>query len=380
MEPMIAPENGKPTILIVEDEAGPRNALKMILRPFFHLYAVDNAHAALRLLKEQPVDLVTLDLKLPDRPGVELLREIKLEHEDMEVIIITGYGSLKSALDGLRYGAAGYLLKPFNVTELVNLIKQILAKKQRLDQLRNYLKQPVLGRTAVPDLADAWRRMAHQYAEASSVPHMDARFGRYSHVVGFLSDVLEATSRELLIHSSRVSFYATRMGGHLRLTDHERTSLMLGALLHDIGMVGIAGHTPGQADPIGTPLPEGDKRHTELGVLMLAPFELPAETSQIIAYHHELFDGSGYPEGLQGEGIPFPARIVSIAQGFDQMMAASSPQTTGSVDEALKQLRAQAGTRFDPALIEPLARIMSDSTASFPPFAPAPSSAILPET
>jgi len=136
---MLASATNKPAILIVDDETGPRDALKIILRPFFHLHAVENAQAALQLLKAQHIDLVTLDLKLPDQPGLELLQEIKRAHKDIEVIIITGYGSLKSAVDGLRYGAAGYLLKPFNVTELLNLIKDILAKKQRFEDLRQYL-------------------------------------------------------------------------------------------------------------------------------------------------------------------------------------------------------------------------------------------------
>ncbi len=135
-------EAPKHSILIVEDEAGPRDALAIILRPFFTLYTADNAHAAMRILKKERIDLVTLDLKLPDRQGMDLLQEVKLEREDVEVIIITGYGSLKSAMDGIRYGAAVYLLKPFNVAELIALIQQTLEKKDRLDHLRHFLKSP----------------------------------------------------------------------------------------------------------------------------------------------------------------------------------------------------------------------------------------------
>jgi DNA-binding NtrC family response regulator len=105
----------KPTVLVVDDEAGPRDALKVILRPFFNIRSADNAQAALEILNEQPVDLITLDQKLPDRQGIDLLQDIKHDHADIEVIIITGYGSLKSAMEGIRHGAAGYLLKPFNV-------------------------------------------------------------------------------------------------------------------------------------------------------------------------------------------------------------------------------------------------------------------------
>src|SRR5947209_14290598 len=132
-------DSSRSTILIVEDEAGPREALKLILRPFYNLHSVDSAEAALHLLREQAIDLVTLDLKLPGKQGADLLQEIKRDYEHVEVIIITGYGSLKSAMDGLRYGASGYLLKPFNVMELIDVVTHTLEKKRRLDGLREIL-------------------------------------------------------------------------------------------------------------------------------------------------------------------------------------------------------------------------------------------------
>lgn len=371
---MIEPETSKPSVLIVDDEAGPRNSLRIILRPFFHVHTVDNAQAALRLLKERAheIDLVTLDLKLPDRSGVELLHEIKLEHNELEVIIITGYGSLKSAMDGLRYGAAGYLLKPFNVTELVDLIKQTLAKKQRLDRVRRHLSKQEIGlRNVEPDLADAWSQFGLDYAGAPSTPPHDVKFGQYLRVAGFLSNVLEATNRELFNHSHRTSLYSARLGDQLRLSDTEVTSLRLGALLHDIGMIGLVGGPLGKAGQGGDTLPEDIQRHTNLGVRMIRPFELPAEVGQIIGYHHERFDGAGHPEGLQGEGIPLPARIVSIAQEFDQIVSGHALHAVGPIDEAMKQLRTDAGTRFDPKLLELFANAVSEDVAPSSAFAPA---------
>src|SRR5207237_10155121 len=94
-------------------------ALKMILRPFFNLYAVDNTEVAMQVLHAQKIDLVTLDLKLPRRQAMDLLQDINREQEDVEVIIITGYGSHQSAIEGIRYSAAATLLKPFNVTDLI---------------------------------------------------------------------------------------------------------------------------------------------------------------------------------------------------------------------------------------------------------------------
>src|ERR687894_443855 len=168
-------EDEKPTILIVEDELGPRNALKVILRPFYNLQAVDNGHAAIRALKESTIDLVTLDMRLPDRQGMDILQQIKAEHDDVEVVIITGYGSLKSAMDAIRYGAAAYLLKPFNVTELLAVINQTLGKKQRLAGLRLFLKDSDSLWGTESETATAWNHLRELYLRTRSKHKSDGR-------------------------------------------------------------------------------------------------------------------------------------------------------------------------------------------------------------
>lgn len=366
--------SAKPTVLVVDDERGPRDALTVILRPFFNLHAVENAHAAMRVLREQPIDLVTLDLKLPDRSGIELLQEIKLEYGEVEVIIITGYGSLKSAMDGIRYGAAGYLLKPFNVMELITLINQTLQKKQRLDQVREFLRAGARGDAergdVEVDLRGAWNLFGAQYAStAQTEPRDDQRFGEYAGLTGFLSDVIEAKSRDLFNHSSRVSFFATRVGGLLNLSAAERRALAIGAFLHDIGLVALEDRVLTRTDPLGRHGEPALRHHPEIGARMLLPLGLPAEVAQIVAYHHEQYAGSGYPDGLQGEGIPLLARIVCIAQAFDHLTNDPTQGHAMSADEALKQVRGQAGSRFDPVLVDLFARAVSECKTSIPSLA-----------
>src|SRR5688572_20970823 len=158
------PTASKSSVLVVDDETGPRDALKVILRPFFTIHAAENAQGALQILKEQHIDLITLDQKLPDRQGIDLLQDIKHDYSQVEVIIITGYGSLKSAMEGIRHGAAGYLLKPFNVTELITLINQTLEKKRRLDFLRSSLKNSTALWGTEQDAARAWKEIKLEYA------------------------------------------------------------------------------------------------------------------------------------------------------------------------------------------------------------------------
>lgn len=364
------PDSAKPTILVVEDEAGPRDALKVILRPFFNIHVAENGHAAMRVLKEQPVDLVTLDQKLPDRQGLDLLQEIKIEHGDVEVIIITGYGSLKSAMEGIRHGAAGYLLKPFNVTELITLINQTLEKKQRLDCLRSFLKHPGELAAAEHESEQAWKRLNEQYFSLTKVKQeSDARFGGSAGLIPLLSDLLEAKDRQLFNHSSRVSFYSTLLANRLNLSLPEQKSLALGAFLHDIGKIAMEEHLLSKADGHETAEQDLLKRHPEIGARMILPLGIPAEVGQIISYHHERYDGSGYPYGLQGEGIPLLARIVSIAQTFDHLTTDHPTPQPLPIDAAIRQITLQAETRFDPLLTDVFARVMNECKASLPALA-----------
>ena len=357
----------KPTVLVVDDEAGPRDALKVILRPFFNIRSADNAQAALDVLSHESIDLITLDQKLPDRQGIDLLQDIKHDHADIEVIIITGYGSLKSAMEGLRHGAAGYLLKPFNVTELISLISQTLEKKQRLDLIRNVLKTSTdlwgdeqAGRRA-------WESLKTKYFAIGT--HEQDPSGTQPDLLPLLSDLLEAKDRQLLNHCSRVSFYATLLANRLSLTIAEQKSLAIGAFLHDIGKVSLANYHFTD-EPI---LPSGEsaysKEHCETGARMILPLGYPAEVGQIVSYHHERWDGSGYPHGLQGEGIPLLARIVSIAQMFDHLTAEVPGRSPLPVDQAIQQIALQANTYFDPMLADQFARVATECKASLPAMA-----------
>ncbi|MFY9270626.1 MAG: response regulator [Candidatus Manganitrophaceae bacterium] len=129
----------KKSLLIVDDEIGPRESLKMILKPFYHIETAEDGMKALEILSQKQIDLVTLDLKMPGPHGGEVLKEIRQKYPDVEVLIITGYGSLKSAIDGIRHGACDYLLKPFNISEITNIIDKALIKKKKSDELKRLL-------------------------------------------------------------------------------------------------------------------------------------------------------------------------------------------------------------------------------------------------
>lgn len=357
----------QPTVLVIDDEAGPRDALKVILRTFCNVRSAENAKTALEVLSQEPVDLITLDQKLPDRHGLDLLRDIKRHRPDVEVIIVTGYGSLKSAMEGIRHGAAGYLLKPFNVNELTTLIQQTMDKKRRLDFLRHCLR-------TVPDLwgseeesARAWDKVKAGYASLSINAQDDAALQQDDmNLLPLLSDTLEATDRQLLNHASRVSFYAMLMAGRLNLTVSEQQSLALGAFLHDVGKTSLPSYRFSE-DQI---LPSGEAslgtEHADRGARMIAPLGLPIEVRQIVSSHHERWDGQGYPRGLRGEDIPLLARIVGIVQTFDHLTADAPGRVVLPLDAAIRRISLQSQTHFDPLLLELFIQVVKDSPVSSP--------------
>jgi len=126
-----------PTILIVDDESGPRESLKMILKPFYNIETAEDGPQALGIIQKKQIDLVTLDLKMPGMQGEEVLSRIKETRPEIAVLIVTGHGTLKNAIELIRKGASGYEMKPFTITGLVMNISKTLDRKKKMEKLKN---------------------------------------------------------------------------------------------------------------------------------------------------------------------------------------------------------------------------------------------------
>jgi cyclic di-GMP phosphodiesterase len=351
------PTDHRSTVLIVDDEAAPRAALTQILQKDFNILTAENAHNALAVIDDHGVDLVTLDLKLPDRLGSDLLTEIKRTHSEIEVIMVTAYGTLQSAMDCIRHGAAGFLLKPFNASELLAITLQMSHKKQRLDMLRPVLTASTTLWGPEPACTEAWQTLIADYRSLRRTGLLPASQQQdTSPLVPLLSDLLEAKDRHLLNHGSRVSFYSTRVGDRLSLPLAEQHALALGALIHDFDLIAVDDHDVLRLDS------DRSRHRPDLGARIGRSMGLPAQAIQIIALHHERWDGTGYPFGLASEGIPLLARIVCLAQAFDELTADRPGATPLPIKDALAQIEQQAGTAFDPALTETFCRTMNEQS------------------
>lgn len=132
-------EKGK--ILVVDDEIGPREALRLILKPIYDVYSAASGQEALELLQKEEIDLVTLDLKMPGLSGFDVLKEIKKLNKNIDVIVITGQGSLPNAKEAIHYGAVDFISKPFNVADIISVVSKVFERRRYTAKLNELIKK-----------------------------------------------------------------------------------------------------------------------------------------------------------------------------------------------------------------------------------------------
>ncbi|HBP89217.1 MAG TPA: hypothetical protein DD706_16135, partial [Nitrospiraceae bacterium] len=260
-----------------------------------------------------------------------LLSQIRKDGQDVDVIIITGYGTLQSAIEAIRHGVAAYILKPFNVVELLDVIKKTLERRHRFSSLQGALQA----------FGNLW---------ASGIDVQSA--------LANIKTLLAAKHPELVQHGSRVNFYAALLVEHLPLTHEEQEAIQLGAYLHDIGKIGIHDHL---ISGVHSPTDQDQeilKCHPTIGATMIKGLPFHPSVEEIIRHHHERYDGSGYPDGLIGEDIPFSARIVGLANTFDHFVTGYGSQRAMPVPEARETIRQQGGKSVDPKLADLFAKFV----------------------
>ena len=130
-----------PNVLIVDDEIGPRESLRMILKPTYNVYSAEDGSSALQLLGEIEMDVITLDLRMPGMSGIETLKQIRVIDPDVMVIIITGFGTLQSAIEAIRHTVFDFISKPFNVKEITGIIEKALQRRKLQLKARSFLRQ-----------------------------------------------------------------------------------------------------------------------------------------------------------------------------------------------------------------------------------------------
>jgi putative two-component system response regulator len=335
-------------VLIVDDELGPRESLGMILKPSFNIYSSEDGREALRIIKNTNIDVVTLDLKMPVMSGEEVLKLIKDYDPTIEVVIITGYGTLKSAVEAIKYNVFDYILKPFNVSDILATVKRCLERREMSLRVKEFLmavekesKSPIKMYKHISQFLNKLDEFYHP-----------AKTEGYLEFVKVLTTTLESHDLSTKGHSDRVNYYATLMAEGLKLSQADTRDLQTSAYLHDIGNVGMTAKNDSTTEK--ERLERRD--HTIKGAKMVAPLKLSPEVINGIIYHHERIDGTGYPEGLKGDQIPLFARILAIADHYDALTMGRGDEKALTKHAALAELKKNAGSQFDAKLVDIFAK------------------------
>jgi putative nucleotidyltransferase with HDIG domain len=274
-----------------------------------------------------------------------LLDQLRRNHPDTAVIMLTGYGDTENAVECLRRGATDYLLKPPRVTDLIRSIERALAKR-RIEVARHKYQRRLE------------RRVKEKTAELSvALRNVE---GAYRTTLLALVAAIDAREHETSDHSQRVVRYTVATAQKLGIGEPELDDIARGALLHDIGKIGVPDAIllkPGKLTPDEW---VEMRKHPQVGydILKSIPFlNVPAE---IVLSHQERFDGGGYPRGLKADAIHIGARIFAIADTLDAMTCDRPYRKGTTYAAAREEIKRCSGTQFDPRCVEAFLSLSED--------------------
>lgn len=326
----------KNSILVVDDEMGPREALRMILKNRHEIVIAESGEDAIECIDGKDFDVAIVDIKMAGMDGLQLLQRIKEVRPDIEVILMTAYASVDTAKSALRYGALDYLIKPFDYRDVVDIVEKGLAKRKerittRLEMERLHIATTELSR----EVEEAKRSIENHYAST----------------VKALLAAIDAKDHYTRGHSERVSRFSAFLAEKIGFPHDKILAVEQAALIHDIGKIGIEGNILKKQGGLNPFEFEEIKKHPAIGGRIIASVDFLQEMMPVILCHHERFDGTGFPEGLKGTSIPLSARVVAIADAVDAMLCDRPYRSALALEHVRGEISAMSGRQFDPDIV-----------------------------
>lgn len=333
---------GMANILVVDDTYMYLQLMKKILSGKHNVYLAESAEAALEMLDLIHVDLMLLDVHMPDVDGLELLRIIRnnSKYNEIPVILLTADEDEETESAGFEEGAIDYIRKPFNNTIALQRIHRVL----ELSYLQKSLVHEVEKQTRKAES----RRIR--------VEKMSTQ------VIAALAGAVDAKDRYTNGHSSRVAKYSVMIGERMGYDDEQLKQLEYAALLHDVGKIGIPDSIIKKSSGLTDQEYEIIKSHPVIGSQILSKITEIPNIEIGAKWHHERFDGKGYPDHLQGYDIPEVARIIGVADTYDAMASKRSYRDTLPQNIVRQEIEKGVGTQFDPAIAQIMLDIIDEDT------------------
>jgi putative two-component system response regulator len=310
-------------VLLVDDEPNNLKVLQQILKDHFQLIFAINGEKALAAAKDHHPDIILLDIMMPDMDGYQVCKQLKADSltAKIPVIFVTAMGEMENEAHGFDVGAVDYIQKPVSGPIVLRRVQTHLSLV-RVDELDE------LAKAAIKMLGEA----------------------------GHYNDPYPGE------HIWRMSAYSAALARAAGWTPAQVAMIELAASTHDTGKIGIPHGILKAPRSLNPEEWEIMKTHAQIGYDILSKTNNPVfkMAAEIARYHHERWDGSGYPLGLSGEDIPEAARIVAIADVFDALTTKRPYKQPWSLDDTLQVMQQGSDSHFDPRLLAFFLQIMPE--------------------
>ena len=325
----------KPKILAVDDDESVCRLIRSILEPLYDISISHTGADAVKMAKRDGYDLIMLDIHLPDSNGFAVMSELKANEmtADIPVLLVTGDNDAAVEEEGFRRGASDYIRKPF----VPDILKQ---RAKRIIDLHNY-----------------------QQSIEEEVDHQTKKSRRLSHeMMMVLSKTVDIKDHYTDGHSRRVAAMCAEIGRRLGKSSREQVLLYEIGLLHDIGKVGIHEDIIHKNSKLSDDEYYEIKSHTEKGYEILKEIADMPKLCEGARWHHEHYDGKGYPDGLKGEEIPEHARIACVADCYDAMTSTRTYSVPRKQEDVRAEIERCKGTWFDPVVADVMLKMIDEDT------------------
>lgn len=313
-------------ILIVDDEPDNLALLYRTLRGKYDIAKSTSPLAALDMLKQEKFQCILSDHKMPEMDGVEFLKRSYEISPDTMRLLVTAYTDAGILIDAINYAKIyRYIKKPYNPDELLLIVENAL---------------------------EYWQLKYDNGALVNDLKEL------FAGTITAIVEALDAKDSYTLGRSRRVTLYAVKIAKSLHLSDTTTGKIELAGLLHDIGMIGVSDDILAKVEKLSPDEYDEIKKHVHHSVRILDDIKQLKDVVEIIKYHHEFFDGNGYPYGKKGEEIPIGARIIAVADAFDSMITPKAYRNQILPSEALAKIKALSGKQFDPVVVENFEQIL----------------------